>query len=250
MDPVPKKTRSRKEKMQLDRARWLDAFYRAAADPRTALTPTTFFVVWVLVTRFHNDEGGAFPSHQTMATATGLGVKAVRVHLDLAVAAGFLIKRRVGNMQPNVYFMDFDVLTRLGDQSPRPDKLAVMNGPPSPITSPSITTNEGVLRGLPYENKGVLSGQSVQVMGPTAPSDRAQQSKVIGPTGPTNHVEDNHEEEPRQQTRGARPGARTRPSSQDSDSSLWVEAGLLSQSPESESESARAPDDDDAAAFA
>lgn len=110
MDVAPKKTRSRKEKMQLDRARWLDALYRAAAAPHTALTPVTFFVVWVLVTRFHNDEKGAFPSHQTLAAATGLGVKAVRVHLDLTVAAGFLIKRRVGNMQPNVYLMDFDVM--------------------------------------------------------------------------------------------------------------------------------------------
>lgn len=252
MEGAPKKARSRKEQMQLDRARWLLALHSAAADPRTALTDVTFFIVWRLVTQFHNDEEGAFPSHQTLAAATGFGLKAVRVHLDLAVAAGFLIKRRVGNMRPNVYFMDLAVLQRPSDQSLRPGQSAAMNGPPSPVTSPSIGPKEGVLRGRPDENAGVVSGQSVQVIGPTAPSDRSHQSKVIGPPGPTNHIEENHEEEPRQQaTRGARPGARTRPSSQDSDSSLWVEKGLGSQPAASGSESARAPDDDDdAAAFA
>ena len=251
MDGAPEKARSRKDKMHLDRARWLEALHKAVVDPRTALTPITFFIVWVLATRFHNDVDGAFPSHQTLAAATGLGVKAVRIHLDIAVAAGFLVKKRVGRMEPNVYFMDFGILQSSSDRSREPDHSASVIGPTDPVTRPAIGPKEGVLRGRPDENEGVVRGQSVQVIGPTAPSDRARQSKVIGPTGPTNHVEDNHEEEPRQQaTRGARPGARAHPSSQDSDSSLWRETGLEGRPSVSESESARASEDDDAAAFA
>ena len=237
--------------MQLNRARWLDALQRAAADPRTSLTPTTFFVVWTLATRFHNDVDGAFPSHQTLARMTGLGVKAVRIHLDIAVAAGFLVKRRVGRMEPNVYFMDFDVLQSSSDGSCEPDHCPSVIGLPNPVTRPAIGPKEGVPRGRPDQSEGVVKGQSVQVIGPTATSDRAHQSKVDGPTGPTNHIEDNHEEEPRQQaTRGARPGARTRPSSQDSDFSLWRETGLGVRPSASESDSSRAIEDDDAAAFA
>lgn len=236
--------------MQLDRARWLEALHRAAVDPRTALTPITFFVVWILATRFHNDGDGAFPSHQTLAAATGLGVKAVRIHLDIAVAAGFLVKRRVGRMEPNVYFMDFGVLQSSSDRSSEPDHCPSVIGLPDPVTRPAIDRKEGILRGRPDENEGVVRGQSVQVIGPTAPSDRARQSKVIGSTGPTNHIVDNHEEEPRRATRDARPGARTRPSSQDSDSSLWREIGLGVQPSASESDSPRATEDDDAAAFA
>ncbi len=237
--------------MQLDRARWLEALFKAAAKRRAGLTLISFSVVWLLATRFHNDRDGAFPSHQTLAAAAGLGVKAVRIHLDRAVAAGFLIKKRVGCMAPNVYFIDFGVLQESSDCPREPNHCPSVIGPPEPVTRPAIGPKEGVLRGRPDENEGVVRGQSVPVTGPTAPSDRARQSKVIGPTGPTNHGVDNPEEEPRTTTRGARPGARTRPSLQDSDSSLWRETGLGGQPSVSESESARVPDDDDdAAAFA
>lgn len=236
--------------MQLDRARWLEALHRAAVDPQTALTPITFFVVWILATRFHNDGHGAFPSHQTLAAATGLGVKAVRIHLDIAVAAGFLVKRRVGRMEPNVYFIDFSVLKSGSDRSREPHHCPSVIVPADPVTRPAIGTKKGVLRGRPDENVGVVRGQSVQVTGPTEPSDRARQSKVIRPTDPTIHIVDNHEEEPRRATRDARPGARTRPSSQDSDSSLWREIGLGVQPSALECDFPRATEDDDAAAFA
>lgn len=220
MDTPPKKTRSSKQQMQLDRARWLDALQRAVVDGQIGLTPVTFFVVWTLVTRFHNDRDGAFPSHQTLANATALGVKTVQVHLDLAVEAGFLIKKRVGGMQPNVYFINLEVLQRSDDRIARPDQSTEVIGLSSPIRAPSILTAEGVLGEQPGQAEGVDDSHAAQVIGLTTPSDRACQSKVIGPVGPTNHVVDNHEEEPRRATRDARPGARTRPGSSDSDSSL------------------------------
>ena len=72
MDGAPKKARSRKEQMQLDRARCLSRLGDAVANPATNLTPTSFFVVCRLASIYLNEANEAWPAAATLARVCGL----------------------------------------------------------------------------------------------------------------------------------------------------------------------------------
>ena len=226
----PKKARSRKEQLQLDRARWLGALGAAVADDQSPVTSATFFVVWTLVTRYLNEANEAYPAAETLGLDVGLNERAVREHLDRAVASGLLLKRRIGRMQPNVYSLNLAILGPSSDRAIHAGHSGDVTGSADPVTSPPTGPAVGVLDGHPVQVEGVDDSHSVHVTGRFAQSDRAIDDKVTGAKHPANHVVDNHEEEPRRATRDARPGARTRPSSSDSnpDSDPTSDAGDVS----------------------
>lgn len=251
MEELPKKSRSQKEQMQLDRARCLSRLGDAVADPATNLTPTSFFVVSRLASIYLNEANEAWPAAATLAAKCGLDERTVREHLDRAVVAGFLVKRRVGRMHPNVYSLC------LKEENPSSDRVICAGhsreviGSTAPVTSEKGLNKVGVLRGRTDEKEGVLRSLSADVTGRLSQRERVESAQVIGSDRPTNHIEDNHKEEPRHKARDARTGARTRPCSSDSCSTLKLETDWKGQTKDSEIRFARVLNDEgeDASAF-
>jgi hypothetical protein len=63
---------------------------------KSALPPTTRHVL-LTISCFMNDVGGGcYPTQEQLAEASGLSARAVRKHIDDAVAAGWLVKREHG----------------------------------------------------------------------------------------------------------------------------------------------------------
>ena len=60
----------------------------------SALPPTTRHVLLTLATYMNSHGDNCFPSHQTIAKNTGLTVRSVITHIQVAVDAGFLVKEK------------------------------------------------------------------------------------------------------------------------------------------------------------
>ena len=251
MDAPPKKERSKKEQMQLARARCLRRLGDAVADPATNLSTATHYVVSRLVTLYLNEANEAWPSASTLARDCGMDERTVRKHLDRAVESGFLTKKRVGRMQPNVYSLCFEGDKPASDRALYAVQKPEVTGSPKPLTLDEMIRMLEARSGQVVPAMGVARGHPVQVTVHLRQRDRANGATVTGSGHPANHLEENHEEEPRELTRDARTGARTRPCSSDSNSSLKLDTEEKSQPSNSERKAARPPDDDeDASAFA
>lgn len=212
MEGARKKARSPKEQMQLDRMATLDALDQAIArDSSNVLASVTFRVVWRLLT-YMGEEGLAFPAMATLALALGLHERTVRDHLDRAVAAGFLRKKRDGRLKTNVYSLAMDHLVRQSERVVCADNSEVI-GSRAPVTLTQKATMEATDRSLRSSEETAQRCLPLKVNGSVAQSHRANSSKITGSCDPTIHLEKIHEENPRQQEgpRDARQGARTRP---------------------------------------
>ena len=194
MDTPPKKARSRKEQMQLDRTSTLHALRQAIARDRTGtLSPTTFLVTWTLLT-YMGEAGEAFPSMTTLAAAIGMHERTVRDHLERVVTAGFLSVRRDGRRKSNVYTLANDRPVAPSNRASDTDQSLTLTGAATPLSHFS-------LRASSFSQQDTESPQdttAVKETGPTTQSQRVNGARVSGADDPTIHVEENHPRHPRQ----------------------------------------------------
>lgn len=177
------RVRTAKEQFQLARAQWFEALFQAVAKDRTGtLTSTTFFIVYRLVYRYMNHENGAYPAVATVARDTGYNERTVREHLDRAVAAGFLLKRRDGRRKANLFVLNLGVLANPHEGVAGSQTIVARSA--QAVDSVGRTTLSSADR-----ETGKLS-HTERLIGVQAP----------GAGRPTNQLVSNHQGEPRQTT--------------------------------------------------